>query len=67
MTHATYERFDPSSPQGVNARAVKIAAVVVIGLWCGVVLAGAGQRSDTRCSLVWSNELGLVWVMEASP
>ena len=51
--------------QAVYVRAVKIAAVAAIGVWCGVVLAGAGQPADTRCSLVWSSELGLVWVLEA--
>ena len=49
-----------------SARAGTIAAVAVIALASGVVLAGLSQGLEDRCSLVWS-EGGLMWALKASP
>ena len=48
------------------ARAGTVAALVLIALASGAVLAGLTQDPESRCSLVWS-EGRLIWVLKASP
>ena len=50
-----------------DTRAGRIAAVVVIALASGVVLAGLSHELESRCSLVWSPESGPAWLLKASP
>jgi hypothetical protein len=50
-----------------NVSAGKIAAVVVIALASGVLLAGLSQERESRCSLVWTHEGGPAWLLKASP
>ena len=50
-----------------HARAGTIAAVVVVALASGVVLAGLSEEVESRCSLVWTHEGGPAWLLEASP
>ena len=50
-----------------DTRAGRIAAVVVIALASGVVLAALAQERESRCSLVWTHEGGPAWLLKATP